>query len=249
MLLNMTKIAFVTGGRRGIGKAISEAFLNDGFKVIISGTSSSCDIENCEYICCDNKNIDQIRETVSLIIKKFGKIDILVNNAGVAPKERMDVLQITEESYDFVLDTNLKGTFFMCQAVANEMIKAKNNDINYNPKIINISSVSAYAVSVNRGEYCISKAGISMVTNLFAQRLSEYQIPVFEVRPGIILTDMTKGVKEKYDNLIDGGITPIKRMGTPEDVAKCVMAAVSGNLDFTTGQVLLADGGFHLRSL
>ncbi|MEG1551629.1 MAG: SDR family oxidoreductase, partial [Oscillospiraceae bacterium] len=165
------------------------------------------------------------------------------------PKERNDILEMSEESYDYVLDTNLKGTFFMCQAVSNAMIKRKNEDDDYSPRIINISSVSAYAVSVNRGEYCISKAGISMVTKLFAQRLSEFSIPVFEVRPGIILTDMTMAVKEKYENLIDGGVTPIKRMGTPQDVAKCVLAAVSGNLDFTTGQVLLADGGFHLRSL
>ncbi|MEG0546136.1 MAG: 3-ketoacyl-ACP reductase [Oscillospiraceae bacterium] len=245
----MSKIAFVTGGSRGIGSAIAKSLSQEGYKVIISGTREACNDSDFDYIVCDNKNIEAIQKTIDFIIQKYGKIDVLVNNAGVAPKERNDILEMSEESYDFVLDTNLKGTFFMCQAVSNAMIKRKKENDDYSPRIINISSVSAYAVSVNRGEYCISKAGISMVTKLFAQRLSEFSIPVFEVRPGIILTDMTMAVKEKYENLIDGGVTPIKRMGTPQDVAKCVLAAVSGNLDFTTGQVLLADGGFHLRSL
>ena len=184
------------------------------------------------------------------IKEKYGRLDIHVNNAGVAPKLRLDILKTTAESFDFVMNINLRGTFFMCQNVANAMIEMKDSGLrDYSPRIVNIASMSAYTSSTNRGEYCISKAGISMITKLFADKLSEYGIPVFEVRPGIIMTDMTSTVKEKYDRLIAGGVTPIKRFGQPKDVADCVMAAASGRLDFATGQVLNADGGFHIRRL
>jgi len=175
---------------------------------------------------------------------------VLVNNAGIAPRKRLDILETTSDSVDALLDINLKGTFFMCQAAANTMIGLLDRGLEgYSPRLVNISSMSAYTSSVSRGEYCISKAGISMVTKLFADRLAEYGIPVFEVRPGIILTEMTSSVKEKYARMIDEGVTPIRRFGLPEDVAACVEAACSGLLDFATGQVLNADGGFHIRRL
>lgn len=243
----MGKTAFVTGGRRGIGRAVAEALIKEGYSVVISGLSATSDLEFAEYLRCDNSSVDEIKRTVAYISDKYGRIDLLVNNAGTAPEERRDILSVSEKSYDRVMDANLKGTFFMCQTVAGEMIKAGGRSEGYSPRIINISSVSAYATSVERGEYCISKAGIHMVTDLFAHRLAEYGIAVFEIRPGIIMTDMTAGVREKYESLVEQGITPIKRLGRPEDVAGCVLAAISGNLDFTTGQVLLADGGFHLR--
>jgi NAD(P)-dependent dehydrogenase (short-subunit alcohol dehydrogenase family) len=204
---------------------------------------------NAEYIRCDISKEDDRRQLFEYIIKKYGRLDVQVNNAGVAPRTRLDLLQTTEESYDFVMDINLKGTFFMCQAAANAMLSVCGSVPDYQPRIVNIASVSSYASSVNRGEYCVSKAGISMVTKLFADRLAEYGIPVFEVRPGIIMTDMTAPAVEKYRGLIENGITPIKRFGQPKDVADCVMAAVSGRLDFATGQVLNADGGFHIRRL
>ena len=181
-------------------------------------------------------------------LKKFGRIDGLVNVAGVAPKVRADLLEMSEESYDFVMDINTKGTLFLTQAAANEMIK--NEPVNgIRGYICNISSLSAYTSSVNRGEYCISKAGVTMITKLFADRLAEFGIPVNEVRPGIIATDMTGTVKEKYDNLIENGLLPIKRWGMPEDISDAVFALCSGNLPYVTGQSLEVDGGFHLRRL
>jgi 3-oxoacyl-[acyl-carrier protein] reductase len=174
---------------------------------------------------------------------------VLVNNAGVAPRQRMDILDVTVESYERVMDTNLKGPFFLTQQIANKMIALLQAGIIDAPKIINISSMSAYTSSPNRGEYCMSKAGMSMMTLLFADRLAEYGINVYEVRPGIIATDMTSVVKEKYDKLIGEGLTPIKRWGQPEDVAKAVGAIAEGRLDFSPGQVINVDGGFHLRRL
>jgi NAD(P)-dependent dehydrogenase (short-subunit alcohol dehydrogenase family) len=179
----------------------------------------------------------------------FGKIDLLVNNAGVAPKERLDLLNMTEESLDYVLDINLKGTLFLTQLVANQMIYTIKSGKTDNPRIINISSISAYTASINRGEYCIAKAGVGMLTKLFADRLAEYGILVYEIRPGIIATDMTSTVKDKYDDLIDNGLTPIKRWGMPEDVANAVSALCSNNFLFSTGEVINVDGGFHIRRL
>lgn len=202
------------------------------------------------YLRCDISREEDRRRFAAEVRERYGRLDVHVNNAGVAPRVRLDVLETTEESYDFLMDINLKGTFFMCQAAANLMLDFQRSGIgDYTPRIVNIASMSAYTSSTNRGEYCISKAGISMVTKLFADRLAEYGIPVFEVRPGIILTDMTAGVKEKYEKLIADGVTPIRRFGQPKDVADCVMAAVGGRLDFATGQVLNADGGFHIRRL
>lgn len=244
-------VAVVTGGSRGIGLGITEKLLNNGFDVIVSSRNESSEIKNLKkvftdklfYISADISQSEDIEALVSFAESKFGAIDLLVNNAGVAPKERKDILEITPDDFDFVTDINMKGTFFVTQKFVPLLIK--------NPKsrIVNISSMSAYTASVNRGEYCISKAGISMITKLFAARLAEYGVSVIEIRPGIIETDMTAKVKEKYEKLIENGITPIKRMGQPEDIANCVISVANGNFDFCTGTVIDCDGGFNVRIL
>jgi 3-oxoacyl-[acyl-carrier protein] reductase len=179
----------------------------------------------------------------------FGKLNILVNNAGVAPKERLDILEASEESYAHVMDTNLKGPYFLTQAAANWMIeqKAANKDSFY--AIINMGSISATVASVNRGEYCVAKAGIAMMNSLFAARLGEYDIPVYEVRPGVTKTDMTSGVTEKYDKLISEGLCVTPRWGFPEDVGKAVASLAEGNFPYSTGQVIMVDGGLTLPRL
>lgn len=254
------KVAIVTGGSRGIGYGIAEKLAKEGYSLAIFGTSPLDRVQ---------ENLDKLKEygqdvlyvqgslgspedrdgLIDQVLAKYGKIDVLVNNAGVAPKVRMDILETTGESFDFVVDTNLKGTFFLTQRAANEMIKGIEEEQGYNPMIINIASMSSYTSSPSRGEYCISKAGISMVTKLFADRLAEYGINVYEIRPGIIATDMTSTVKGKYDTLIEGGLTPIKRWGYPEDIAKAVWALCSGLLPYSTGEVINVDGGFHIRRL
>ena len=236
------KTAVVTGSARGIGNAIAKALESVGYTVVYSDVGPELEVA-AHYRKCDISVAEDRAALAEFVIKRFGKIDLLVNNAGVALKERMDILETTAESFERLMRINLEGTFFMCQTFANAMIT-------HNPegcRIVNIASMSSYASSVNRGEYCVSKAGISMVTQLFAHRLADYGIGVFEVRPGIILTDMTAPVKEKYEQMIAEGVTPIKRFGTPEDVANCVLAVAGGYLDFSTGQILNADGGYHIR--
>ena len=236
------KVAVITGSARGIGNSIAKALEKDDFICVY--TDLAPQMEGVEhYIKCDISSDTDRKTLVEDVYKKFGRVDILVNNAGVAPEVRLDILDTTCESFQRLMNINLEGTFFMCQLFANRMIK----QMPPYSKIINISSVSSYASSVMRGEYCISKAGVSMVTKLFAHRLAEYGICVYEIQPGIILTDMTAAVKDKYEKLIEEGLTPIQRFGTPEDVADCVLAIADGYLNFTTGQVLHADGGFHLR--
>ncbi|MDO4740963.1 MAG: 3-ketoacyl-ACP reductase, partial [Eubacteriales bacterium] len=247
------KTALVTGSSRGIGRGIADLLLDSGYTVIYSGTRPQRPdnlSEDCDYIGCDISDSAQRKAAFDYVLGRYGRLDVLVNNAGVAPLVRADILETTEESFDRVLGINLKGTFFMCQAAANIMSAALQENLeDYTPRIVNIGSMSAYTSSTSRGEYCISKAGVSMVTTLFADRLAALGIPVFEVRPGIIDTDMTKVVHEKYENLIAGGLTPIPRFGKPEDVAKMVLACCSGMLDFSAGQVLNADGGFAIRRL
>ena len=256
------KVALVTGSRRGIGLEIAKSLHSLDYFVVLSATTSelafAADYEalvndgytNTTYIKCDISKSNDREFLFEKIITDYGRLDLVVNNAGVAPLVRTDILETTEESVERLLDINLKGTFFMCQLAANHMIKLQQNEtLDYSPKIVNISSISAYTSSPNRGEYCMSKAGVSMATLLFADRLAEYGIGVFEVRPGIILTDMTLAAHNKYEKLISKGITPIKRFGLPKDVANCVVAIASGLLDFATGQVLNADGGFHIRRL
>ena len=244
----MQKIALVTGAYQGIGFGIASMLEKEGYTVIYSDVYAEMDVKN--YCKCDISKADDRAALAEYVDKKFGRLDLLVNNAGVACRVRLDVLETTEESFDRVVGINTKGTFFMCQTFANLMIKYLGKNMqDYIPRIVNIASNSSYTSSTSRGEYCISKAGVSMTTTLFADKLAEYGIPVFEVRPGIIKTPMTEVVSAKYDKLIAEGITPIKRWGTPEDVAKCVVAAASGLLDFGTGTVLNADGGFHIRRL
>jgi NAD(P)-dependent dehydrogenase (short-subunit alcohol dehydrogenase family) len=240
----MKKIAVVTGACRGIGLAIAQTLEREGFAVVYSDKFPLAEIK--DSVTCDISDPADRENLLKETLARHGRVDLLVNNAGVAPKQRLDLLETTAESYEFVMDINLKGTFFMCQLFANQMIKQDNAE----PcKIINIASISSYTSSVNRGEYCISKAGVSMVTQLFADRLSEYGVGVYEIRPGIILTDMTKVVQEKYQHLIDNGLTPIKRFGQPQDVADAAAAIAKGYFDFATGQVFNADGGFHMRRL
>ncbi|MBQ2828543.1 MAG: 3-ketoacyl-ACP reductase [Clostridia bacterium] len=244
-------VAVVTGGSRGIGLGIAKELLKEDFFVVLSARNKSDELEKLQkefqnkihFIPCDISKFDEVENLVSEVKEKFGKIDLLVNNAGVAPRERKDILEITPDDFDFVNDINLKGTFFVTQKFVPLL---RENGVG---RIVNISSMSAYTASVNRGEYCISKAGISMITKLFASRLAEFGISVLEIRPGIIETDMTAKVKEKYEKLIDKGITPIKRMGKPEDIGKCVAAVAKGNFDFCTGTVIDCDGGFNVRCL
>src|SRR5687768_14882281 len=179
----------------------------------------------------------------------YGRHDIVINNGGIASKERKDILEHSEESFTLLMQTNLQGPYFLTQAVAGWMIEQKEQRSDFKGCIVNISSVSATVASVNRGEYCIAKAGLSMATQLFAARLGEYNIPVYEVRPGIIKTDMTAAVTDKYDKLIEEGLTVQKRWGTPEDVGKAVLAIVLGHLPYSTGQVLMVDGGMTLARL
>jgi NAD(P)-dependent dehydrogenase (short-subunit alcohol dehydrogenase family) len=256
---NTKKTVTVTGASRGIGRGISLTLAENNCTVVAVGTRSADDAAIREYIselterspesvyiAADISSDSDCERLVSEVAERFGNIDFHINNAGVAPSVRADILETTRESFDRLIDINLKGTFFLTQKIARMMIE-KNAD--YMRGIINISSISAYTASVSRPEYCISKAGISMVTALFADRLAEYGINVYEIRPGIIKTDMTAGVLEKYSKLIDGGLLPVKRLGVPEDVAKPVLAIVSGLLPYSTGEIINADGGFHIRRL
>lgn len=245
----MNKTAIISGVSAGIGLATARLFTKNGITVIGMGTREAVDNapeNNFYYVRGDVSSAADRKKLVDTAISVAGKIDILVNVAGVAPKIRADILEMTEESYDRVMDINTKSMLFLTQSVAREMIK---NEGDSKGAIVNISSLSAYTSSVSRGEYCISKAGVSMITKLFADRLSEYGIPVNEIRPGIIATDMTSKVKEKYDTLIENGLLPFKRWGEPEDVAKAVFALINGALPYVTGQSIDVDGGFHIRRL
>lgn len=254
------KIAIVTGGARGIGNSIAQQLARDGYGIVIFDIIPLEDVKgnievlkeyNVPFLYIQGNLADSTdrQRLVKEVIEQFGRIDVLVNNAGVAPKVRKDILEMEEESFDFVIGINLKGTLFLTQLVAKEMIRLVNSGMDIMPIIINISSISAYTSSTSRGEYCISKAGVSMLTKLFADRLAEYGIYVYEIRPGIILTDMTSVVKEKYDKLIQEGLTPIKRWGYPQDIANAVSLLCSGKLSFSTGEIINVDGGFHLRRL
>ena len=239
------KVALVTGVAGGIGYATAKKLLEGGIAVVgmFSQTMPQPLEGEITYFRGNLADSSSREAFLKCALDKYGKVDILVNVAGVAPKVRNDILETTEESYDFVMNINTKGTFFLTQLVANHM---KENGEGY---IVNISSLSAYTSSVSRGEYCISKAGVSMITKLFADRLSEYGIMVNEIRPGIIATDMTAKVKDKYDALISDGLLPVKRWGKPEDVADAVWALCSGALPYVTGQSIDVDGGFHMRRL
>lgn len=259
--------AIVTGASRGIGRAIAIELAKLEYDLVVSHFDFTVDgkpdetfakqtqkeIKNigseCEILRSDVSKAEDRGRLVDLAKSTFGRCDMLVNNAGVAPLQRLDILEATEESFDRVLGINLKGPYFLTQLVANWMVEQRKQYPDRPFRIVNTGSISAYTSSPGRGEYCVSKAGISMMTKLYADRLAEYNIGVFEISPGIIATDMTKTVKDKYDKLIAEGLTPIKRWGQPEDIAKAVGAIAEGRLDFSTGTVINVDGGFHLRRL
>ncbi|MGN1128100.1 MAG: 3-ketoacyl-ACP reductase [Candidatus Flemingiibacterium sp.] len=253
---NNMPTAIVTGASRGIGRGISTLLASKGYKIIAVGTREPDDVSEyidelkklspeSVYVAADISK-PECRAAIFETAEREGGFDILVNNAGCAPLVRQDLLEMTEESLDRLLSINLKGTFFMCQTAAKYLIARKSDA---HRMIINITSISAETSSLNRGEYCISKAGLSMVTKLFADKLAGEGVNVYELRPGIIETDMTACVKDKYEKLIDGGLLPIKRMGKPEDIAKAVLALCEGYFAYTTGSVMNIDGGFTLSRL
>lgn len=254
------KTALVTGGSRGIGFGIAESLAKEGYDLAINGVREASSVQEplealssygVKVIYCQGDiSSKKSRESIIGKIKaEFGQLNVLVNNAGVAPRERNDILKATEESFDFVVGTNLKGTYFLTQLAANWMIDQKNSNDDFDGMIINVSSISATVASVNRGEYCIAKAGLGMVTQLYAARMGEYKIPVYEIRPGVIATDMTAGVKDKYDKLIGAGLTVQDRWGMPEDIGKAVASLARGDFPYSTGQVFMVDGGLTLQRL
>ncbi|NQU44472.1 3-ketoacyl-ACP reductase [bacterium] len=258
------RIALVTGSGRGIGRGIALQLARDGYHVIVNGVNvdpantASGVYEVKSAIEAKGGTADVIRADVSsaqdrqslvAIIENLGRLDLLVNNAGVAPTQRRDLLEADEESFDRLISINLKGPYFLTRDLARRMIDWKSDGIVEQPRIAFITSISAYASSPSRGEYCLSKAGLSMAATLFADRLAEVEIPVIEIRPGIIRTDMTGAVQDKYDRLIAEGLLPTRRWGLPEDVAKAVSAFARGDLDYSTGTVIDVDGGFRMRKL
>ena len=245
----MNRVALVTGGTRGIGLGIAQALQKEGFVIAACGVRPTCEHRDIFYCQCDVSDPAARGRMLGAIRQRFGGLHVLVNNAGVAPKVRADVLEATEESFEYVLRTNLQGPYFLTQAVARWMIEQKKADPKFAGCIVNVSSVSATMASVNRGDYCISKAGVAMATQLWAARLGEFDLPVFEVRPGVIKTDMTAAVQAKYDKLFREGLAIQNRWGQPEDVGKVVAALARGDFAYSTGAVLMVDGGMTVQRL
>ena len=254
------KVALVTGSSQGIGKAIATRLARQGYAVAVNSRQPEGEVRETLreidawgkprlYVQGDVAMAADRHAMVERVVQEFGRIDLLVNNAGVGPAIRRDILETTEESMHDVLAVNICGTFFLSQEVAKFMIEERQRHTELTPLIINISSISAYTSSTSRGEYCISKAGVSMITKLYADRLAGEGIRVYEIRPGIIETEMTCKVHDKYSEMIGAGMTPIKRWGQPEDVAQAVIVLCSGELSFSTGDVLNVDGGYHIRRL
>jgi NAD(P)-dependent dehydrogenase (short-subunit alcohol dehydrogenase family) len=262
-----SRVALITGASRGIGRGIAIELARLGFSIAINYTQRHEAALECQRLCVQaapaggesafeifRADVSKTQDRARLLkaaLERFAWIDLLVNNAGVAPTPRVDLLEASEESFDRVMNTNARGPYFLTQAVANFWIAGlkQRPEETGKPKIVNISSASAYAPSFNRGDYCMSKAALSMMTQLFAARLAEYGINVYEIRPGIVLTDMTRPVKENYERMIAGGLTPIARWGTPEDVGRAVAAIAEDRFPFSTGEVINVDGGFHIRRL
>jgi 3-oxoacyl-[acyl-carrier protein] reductase len=265
----MNPVALITGASRGIGRGIALELAKVGFDLVINyagnvaaakQTSADCVSAGAasgkklraEICQADISKSEDRQRLIQFVRREFGRFDLLVNNAGVAPDVRADILEATEASFDRLISINAKGPYFLTQLVAKWMIEQQRegkSSGSVSAKIITISSISAYTASVNRGDYCISKAALSMLTPLYASRLAEHGINVYEIRPGVIATDMTGPVKEKYDKLIAEGLTPIKRWGIPEDIGKAVAAIALDAFPFSTGEVINVDGGFHLRRL
>src|SRR3954469_12948219 len=255
------RFAIVTGASRGIGRGIALGLARAGYGVIVnyaSNADAAREVQEqiragggrAEIIKADISVAADREELVAAALRAFGRIDLLVNNAGIAPSVRAGLLEASEESFDRLINVNLKGPYFLTQRVAREMIKDVQRGAARAPKIVSVTSISAYTASVNRGDYCVAKAGLAMMTQLYAARLAEHGINVYELRPGVIETDMTGPVKAKYDDLIfNKDLTPIRRWGQPDDVARAVVAIATDLLPFSTGEVINVDGGFHLRRL
>jgi 3-oxoacyl-[acyl-carrier protein] reductase len=264
-------VALISGASRGIGRAITLALAGEGFDCVVNYARNAAAAEEvrslveaagarAHLVQADVGSGDDRKRLVDETIRAFGRIDLLVNNAGVAPDVRADILDASEESFDRLITINLKGPYFLTQLVARRMIEQQKGsgfgvqgpgpETSVNPKIVTISSISAFAASTNRGDYCLAKAGLSMMTQLYAARLAEHGINVYEIRPGVIATDMTGPVKARYDKLIfEEGLTPIRRWGEGDDVARAVVAIATDLLPFSTGEIINVDGGFHLRRL
>ena len=262
----MSKVALVTGSSRGIGRGIALSLAEVGFSLVINyagnASAAAATVEECLSaakekgysidaiaVKADIGNAEARASLLQETRRHFGRLDLLVNNAGITSIGRADLLDATEEAFDRLMGVNLKGPFFLSQAAASWMIEETNQNPELRPKIVTISSISGYTVSVNRGDYCMAKAALGMMTKLFAVRLAEHGINVYEICPGIIASDMTAPVKEKYDRLIGDGLTPIRRWGLPEDVGQAVIAIASDQFRFSTGEVFNVDGGFHIRQL
>ena len=254
------KVALVTGGARGIGFGISKCLAKDGFTVAVCGTKDESDVAgpmselkalspDSAYFKCDISNSTSRAAMIEGIKARFGKLNFLVNNAGIAPTERKDILDAGEESFEKLIRTNLQGPYFLTQLAARWMVEQKTASSEENFGIVNVSSISAAVASVNRGDYCISKAGVSMASKLWAVRLGEFNIPVYEVRPGIIKTDMTAGVTEKYDKLLAEGVALQRRWGMPEDIGRAVAMLLRGDMLYSTGSVIMVDGGLTIPRL
>lgn len=254
------RVALVTGGTRGIGLGISQRLAADGFNLAVNGRREESEIADtldalrsmgAEVLYCraDVSTAFDRQQMIAEVRGRFGRLDVLVNNAGVAPNERADILDADEASFDRLISINLKGPYFLTQLAARWMAEQYKADNRFTGSIINVSSVSATVASVNRGDYCISKAGIAMATRLWAARMAEFGVGVYEVRPGVIKTDMTAGVTEKYDKLIAEGLTVDPRWGNPEDVGRAVGVLARGELSYATGSVLMVDGGLTLPRL
>jgi NAD(P)-dependent dehydrogenase (short-subunit alcohol dehydrogenase family) len=254
------RVALITGGSRGIGRGIASELATSGFDLAINGRRELADVAgvvaelesagiDALYVQGDVAELVDHARMLDRIRERFGRLDVLVNNAGVAPDVRADLLEARPESFDRLISINLRGPYFLTQSVARWMAEQRKEDASFRGCIVNVSSVSATVVSINRGDYCISKAGVAMATQLWAARLAEFGIDVYEVRPGVIATDMTAGVKEKYDALIGNGLTLEKRWGTSADVGKAVAVLARGELPYATGQVLHIDGGMTIQRL
>jgi 3-oxoacyl-[acyl-carrier protein] reductase len=261
--MNDRPVSLVTGAGRGIGRGIAVELAKLGHALVVNYAGNAGAAEECLRLVREaggdgitaraDVSVSADRERlVQETLGAYGRIDLLVNNAGVAPSVRADLLEAGEESFDRLININLKGPYFLTQIVARRMIEqVQSGGVSAFglPRIVTVTSISAYAASVNRGDYCVAKAGLSMMTALYAARLAEYGINVYEVRPGVIATDMTEGVKEKYDKMIEQGAWPIRRWGRPEDIGRAVAAIARGDLPYSTGEVINIDGGFHLRTL
>jgi 3-oxoacyl-[acyl-carrier protein] reductase len=259
----MNPLSLITGSSRGIGRGIAlelaKAATHD---IVINYAGNETAALECKALCeqasggkvrveivqGDISSADDRQRLVEFVREKFGRLDLLVNNAGVAPNVRADLLDAGEESFDRLISINLKGPYFLTQLAAKLMIESPALP-NFPKAVVNVTSISAYTVSTNRGDYCIAKAGLAMMTKLFAVRLAEFGINVFEIQPGVIATDMTGPVKEKYDKLFAEGLTPINRWGLPSDIGRCVVAVAAGAFPYSTAQVFNVDGGFHLKTI